>query len=87
MFVSAPFDRNFVPYTKRRALRRKEGVFVDAGATGTGRPRVVLRSAECVGPSGPMPFGTPCGTLRCPDGRKQMGCDGHGHCTYWVGCG
>jgi len=82
MSFSAPSERNFVPYTRRRALRRREGLFVDAGTRGTSGPRVVLRSAECAG----MPFGTPCGTLRCPNGRKVMACDGHGGCTINTHC-
>jgi hypothetical protein len=48
MFVPAPIDKDFVPYTKRPVLKQNAGLFVD-GAAGRGRatPRVVLQQIPC----------------------------------------
>ena len=72
MFVPAPIDKDFVPYTKRRILRRNAGLFVDAGGSrGGGAPRVVPQS-QCAG----QPNGTPCGSfpnMFCCDGECKFG--------------
>lgn len=57
MFVPAPIDREYVPYTKRRALKRNAGLFVDGSAASSGGARVVLQDAQCAGKAD----GTPCG--------------------------
>jgi hypothetical protein len=58
MFAPAAIDKSFVPYTKRRVLRRNAGLFVDAKAGGSRSiSRVVPQSAECAGKRD----GTPCG--------------------------
>jgi hypothetical protein len=65
MFVPAPIDKNFVPYTKRPVLRRNAGLFVDATvAEGSGAPRVVPQVISCAG----KPDCTPC--HRFPDGTQ-----------------
>jgi hypothetical protein len=79
MFVPAPNDKNFVPYTKRPVLPHNAALFIDAGGGGA---RVVLQSMECAG----KPAGTRCGTLRCPDGRPMLACNGNGGCTEFAGC-
>ena len=61
MFVPAPIDKSFVPYTKRPMLRRNAGLFVDGGA---GRGRVVPQVASCAR----KPDCTPC--HRFPDGTQ-----------------
>jgi hypothetical protein len=48
MLAPAPIDSDFVPYTKRRVLRRNAGLFVDGTGRGRATPRVVLRG--CIWP-------------------------------------
>jgi hypothetical protein len=58
MFVPAPIDRNFKPYTKRHVLKRNAALFVSGtGGNGGGALRVVPQSQECM-IKGP---GAPCG--------------------------
>jgi hypothetical protein len=75
MFTPAPIDLNFVPYTKRRVLKRNAGLFVD-GAAGAGRSggRVTPQSASCAGRSD---CSGPCHVF--PDGTALY-CMG-GECT------
>jgi hypothetical protein len=80
MFVPAPIDKSFVPYSNRSVLRRNAALIIDAGGGGKGggTSRVVLQS-ECAGKR----FGTDCGAALCPDGQTSMfACDGHGGCTH-----
>lgn len=54
MFLPARIDNDFVPYTKRRVLRRNAGLFVDAGGPrGRDAARAVPQrrsmGMECVG--------------------------------------
>lgn len=49
MFVPAPIDKDFVPYTKRPVLKRNAGLFVDGGKSKRGSgARVALQQAPCV---------------------------------------
>jgi hypothetical protein len=71
MFVPAPIDKEFVPYTKRSVLRTNAGLFVDR-ATGRGRKarRVVQQQVdECSGRPDCYPCGYINGTpyYRCLD--------------------
>jgi hypothetical protein len=69
MFVPAPIDKDFVPYTKRPVLQRNTGLFIRATARrGRGVSRVVPQAGECAG----KPDGTPCGPLF--NGRRLMSC-------------
>jgi hypothetical protein len=68
MFVPAPIDISFVPYTKRRVLKHNAGLFVD-GTGGRGgaslvAPQFQFDPSFCFGKKN----GTPCGFT------------GHGHC-------
>jgi hypothetical protein len=77
MFVPAPIDKDFIPYTKRPVLRRNAALFVD-GKAGSSNPisasRVVPQIAECAG----KPSGTPCGPLY--NGRRLLSCQ-DGECV------
>jgi hypothetical protein len=71
MFVPAPIEKDFVPYTKRSVLRRNAGLFVD-GTFGRGRTgsRVVPQQGQCS--NGPADNGKQCGpggVGRCLDGQ------------------
>jgi hypothetical protein len=49
MLAPALIESDFIPYTKRRVVKRNAGLFVDGGAgRGGGTPRVVLQQAPCV---------------------------------------
>jgi hypothetical protein len=67
MFVPTPIDRNFVPSSNRRVLRRQAGIIIDA--TGDkdsgGMSRVVPQYTPC-GPGSDC--GTPCGPGAVCDG-------------------
>jgi hypothetical protein len=75
MFVPAPIDMAFVPYTKRRVLKHNAGLFVD-GTGGTGG------SASRVAPqfdAGPC-FGKKKGARCGPDGMGYCNED-NGYCV------
>jgi hypothetical protein len=76
MFVPAPIDKDFVPYTKRPLLKRNVGLFVD-GAAGRSRgaPRVMAQQQNpCVGKHGVL-CGDACGFpgMYCCDGNPKFG--------------
>jgi hypothetical protein len=73
MFVPAPIDYDFVPYTKRAARSRNAELFVDSsGGKGRGGPRVVPQiiscsgKSDCWGPCHTFPNGT---HLYCRNGE------------------
>jgi hypothetical protein len=74
MFVPAPIDGTFVPYTKRRAAKHKAALFIE-GASGRRRsgPRIIpQQTMECLN----NPVNAPCGCN--PVTRKCLGhCMGH----------
>jgi hypothetical protein len=79
MFVPAPIERNYVPYTKRPVLRRNAGLFVDPSAAGRqgGASRVILQSSDCAG----QPVGTQCGMVYVSDGQRyRRTCTADGQC-------
>ncbi len=71
MFVPAPIDKEYVPYTMRSVQRRNAGRFVDGAVSGArGGPRVVQQQLdECAGKSDCSPCGYINGTpyYRCRD--------------------
>lgn len=60
MFVPAPIDRDFVPYTKRAVLKHNAGLFVD-GVAGRGRGTARVVPQQCPTSCYNLPDGTPCG--------------------------
>jgi hypothetical protein len=73
MFVPAPIESDFVPYTHRPVLRRNAALFVKGRRRG-GRssPRVVPQNSECAGKRN----GTECGYyagMYCCDGECIFG--------------
>jgi hypothetical protein len=67
MFVPAPIDKDFVPPSSRRVLRRHASVIIDgtSGKGSGGIPRVVPQFTPC-GPG--SNFCTPCGPGMVCDG-------------------
>jgi hypothetical protein len=67
MFVPAPIDSDFLPYTKRPVLKRNAGLFVDGTARRGRGARVVPQNYQC----GPNDIGKACGVnnagICCPD--------------------
>jgi hypothetical protein len=92
MFVPAPIDRNYIPYTKRPVLPRNQGLFVDA--TGGGRrgapfvvPQLVAQhEADC----STLPQGAICKVYpTCINGRRLvLKCNASKGCTdpEYVAC-
>lgn len=73
MFIPAPIESDFVPYTKRPVLKRNTALFVKSNRSGGGgSPRVVPQNSECAGASN----GTKCGSypgMSCCDGECKFG--------------
>jgi hypothetical protein len=66
MFVPAPIDHDFVPYTKRAMRGRNSGLFVEnSRSAGGNAPRVV---PQIIGCSGKPDCWGPCHTF--PDGTR-----------------
>jgi hypothetical protein len=76
MFVPAPIDNDFVPYTKRSMMLRNAGLFVDGAATkGRGGSRVVPQQQNpCVGKHN-IPCGDACPfpDMNCCNGQPKFG--------------
>ncbi len=83
MFVPAPIDNNYVPYTKRSVLKRNAGLFVDGSR---GRARRAGRVAPQTSPF----VGGPCDNLatcqlcgpRGKDRDHDMVCNSEGNCVF-----
>jgi hypothetical protein len=76
MFVPAPINKNFVPCSNRRVLRRHAGMIIDStsGKGGGGIPRVVPQYNSC-------PPGSYCGGP-CSPPRPGMACNHWGSCVF-----
>jgi hypothetical protein len=76
MLAPAPIDSDFVPYTKRRVLKRNAGLFVDGAGRGRATPRVTLQQ---------LAWNFPC-VQNCDgttDGRC-CGTNGAGRCLGYI---
>jgi hypothetical protein len=81
VFRSAPIDKDFVPYTKRPALKRNAGLFVDGGR-GRGRsvPRVLPQSVW-EGDCSKLPPNAYCYIGSCIQGKRLTRmCDADRNC-------
>lgn len=74
MFIPAPIDRDFVPYTKRPVLKRNAGLFVDGtGGRGRGVSGVVPQSALAwEGDCSKLSPGDYCYIGSCSQGSRQV---------------
>jgi hypothetical protein len=48
MFLPAPIDKDFVPYTKRPVLKRNAGLFIYGAARGSFGARVVPQRTQAI---------------------------------------
>lgn len=73
MFVPAPIDKDFLPYTMRSVLKRNAGLFVD-GAAGKNRggSRVVPQNYQC---RSQADYGKPCGANNAGQCCLDLSCD------------
>ena len=79
MFVPAPIDKEYVPYTKRAVVPSNAALFVDSpsprrGATSRAVPQ---QSSECA----VLGSGSPCGMVYTSNGQKyRRTCTPDGQC-------